>query len=83
MSTTLIIIMLSGGVVLLLSMVFKRNARIKELQAQLDHAKKEMTEVEDAVKEIKKLEAEAEKPGTVPPAAPGDSASRLSRLNRM
>lgn len=83
MSTALTIIALSGAVVLLLSMVFKKNARIKELQAQLDHAKKEMTEVGNAVKEIQKLEAEAEKPGTVPPAAPGDSASRLTRLNRM
>lgn len=83
MSTTLIIVILAAGIVFLLSMVFKKNAKIKELEAQVDHAKKEMQGVTDVIKEIKRAETGTDKPAEVPPASTGDSAARLDRLNKL
>lgn len=80
---TYAIIALAGAVVLLLSMVFKRDAKIHELEAQLDHAKAQMTGVTNAIKKTKQVEAEAEKPAPVPPADAGDDASRLDRLSKL
>ena len=83
MTEALIIIVLATAVVILLCLVFKKISRIQELEAQLDHAKDAIQGVADAIHEKNKIEAEAEKPATVPPAAAGDSASRLDRLSKL
>ena len=61
----------------------KQEAELEKKTAQLDQAAKDVQEVEDVQKEIKMVAASIEEPATVPPAAAGDSAARLDRLNRL
>lgn len=61
----------------------RQEAELKEKTARLDAAEKAVQEVEDVQKEIKQAKAGIEEPATVPPAAAGDSAARLDRLNRL
>ena len=61
----------------------RQEEQIRTKDAQLDDAKKAVQEVEDVQKEIQKAKAGIEEPATVPPAAAGDSAARLDRLNRL
>ena len=83
MTEALIIIVMAIVIVLLVALLMRKISRIQELEAQLDHAKKAMQGVTDAIREKKKIEAEAEKPETVPPAVAGDAASRLDRLSKL
>ena len=61
----------------------KQEAELEKKTAQLDAAEKAVQEVENVQKEIKDVMAGIEEPATVPPAAAGDSAARLDRLNRL
>ena len=61
----------------------KQEAELEKKTAQLDQAQQAVQEVEDVQKEIKMVVAGIEEPATVPPAAAGDSAARLDRLNRL
>jgi len=83
MNTVVITLAMTVFVMVLLYLLFKKSERTHELESQLDHARKEVQGITDAIKKTKKVEAEAEKPATVPPAAAGDAASRLDRLNKL
>ena len=61
----------------------KQEAELEKKTAQLKQAEKAVQEVEDVQKEIRQVSAGIEEPATVPPAAAGDSAARLDRLNRL
>ena len=78
---------LLGVLLLLLGKSEKKNrkqeAELEKKTAQLDQAQQAVQEVEDVQKEIKMVSAGIEEPATVPPAAAGDSAARLDRLNRL
>lgn len=61
----------------------RQEAELEKKTAQLKQAEEAVQEVEDVQNEIRKAKAGIEEPATVPPAAAGDSAARLDRLNRL
>ena len=61
----------------------KQEQELEVKTAQLKEAAEKVREVEDVQAEINEVRQSSEKPEAVPPPAPGDSAARLDRLNRL
>lgn len=60
-----------------------QKTEIKSKDAAIKKAETNIQEVEDVQKEIKRLDTETAPPEVVPPAADGDSGSRVERLNKL
>ena len=90
MNTLTIILILAGLCGVLLLIIFLLKGRIDSLKntitiqnQTIKQAEENIQEVQDVQQEINRLDAEASKPEAVPPAATGDSGSRIERLDRL
>ena len=80
-----VILILAGMLVIWLAArkVQKQKAELDQKTAQIRKAAEQVEEVKIVQQEINQVETKADKPAQIPPAASGDSASRLDRLNRL
>lgn len=80
-----VILILAGMLVIWLAArkVQKQKAELDQKTAQIRKAAEQVEEVKIVQQEINQVETKADKPVQIPPAASGDSASRLDRLNRL
>lgn len=88
--TYAIIGVLVGVCGILIAVIASKNSKIKiqsftqKTQAEtLATAEKNIQEVRNVQEEIKRIDADTAAPEVVPPAATGDSVSRIERLNKL
>lgn len=83
--TLVVILILAGMLVVWLAArkVQKQKAELDQKTAQIRKAAEQVEEVKIVQQEINQVETKADKPVQISPAASGDSASRLDRLNRL